>query len=272
MALTTTAPGVGGLLRGWRQQRRLSQLDLANEAAVSARHLSFVETGRSRPSRELVLHLAERLEVPLRERNTLLLAAGYAPSYARTPLEAEEMAPVREALDRILAGHEPFPAIVVDRYNDVVTANASALAIMSDGVAAHLLEPPVNALRVTVHPDGLAPRIVNFGEYATHLVDRLRREIATHGDEQVRRPPRRAVHLPGGGRVAVADRHGRRAVRAAGAAHRRGGAHVLLDDRHLRHGPRHHGGRAVGRVVLPGRRGHDRRAAGPLEPRREHHR
>jgi transcriptional regulator with XRE-family HTH domain len=185
MALTTTAPGVGSLLRGWRQQRRLSQLDLANEAAVSARHLSFVETGRSRPSRELVLHLAERLEVPLRERNTLLLAAGYAPSYARTPLEAEEMAPVREALDRILAGHEPFPAIVVDRYSDVVTANASALAIMSDGVAAHLLEPPANALRITVHPDGLAPRIVNFGEYATHLIDRLRREIATHGDERV---------------------------------------------------------------------------------------
>lgn len=181
----TSAPGVGGLLRDWRRQRRLSQLDLANEAAVSARHLSFVETGRSRPSRELVLHLAERLDVPLRERNTLLLAAGYAPSYAQTPLEAEEMAPVREALDRILAGHEPFPALVVDRWFDVVAANASALAVMSDGAAPHLLAPPVNALRVTVHPEGLAPRIVNFGEYATHLIDRLRRELATHRDERV---------------------------------------------------------------------------------------
>jgi len=186
MALTSIAsPGVGGLLRDWRRQRRLSQLDLANDAAVSARHLSFVETGRSKPSRELVLHLAERLDVPLRERNTLLLAAGYAPSYPETPFDAQEMAPVREALDRILASHEPFPAVVVDRHNDVVAANASALAIMTEDVAPHLLEPPVNALRITMHPEGLAPRIVNFEEYATHLIDRLRREIATHGDERV---------------------------------------------------------------------------------------
>ena len=190
MALTITAttegrPGVGGLLRTWRHRRRMSQLDLANEAAVSARHLSFVENGRSRPSRELVLHLAEHLEVPLRERNSLLLAAGYAPSYGRTPLEAEAMTPVREALELVLAGHEPFPAVVVDRHWDVVSANRPAFDIMSDGVAPHLLEAPVNALRVTLHPDGLAPRIVNFGEYAAHLVDRLRREALAYADERL---------------------------------------------------------------------------------------
>ena len=190
MALTITAttesrPGVGGLLRNWRQRRRLSQLDLANEAAVSARHLSFVENGRSRPSRELVLHLAEHLGVPLRERNTLLLAAGYAPSYGRTPLEDEAMTPVREALDQVLAGHEPFPAIVVDRHWDVVSANRPALGIMTNGVASHLLEPPVNALRVTLHPDGLAPNIENFAEYAAHLVDRLRREAQAYADDRL---------------------------------------------------------------------------------------
>src|SRR5436309_760749 len=127
--MTVAAPprGVGTLLRDWRQRRRLSQLDLAVNADVSARHLSFVETGRSKPSRELILHLAEHLDVPLRERNGLLLAAGYAPLYPETPLAAAEMAPVRDALDKILASHEPFPAIVVDRCWDIVSANAPAL-------------------------------------------------------------------------------------------------------------------------------------------------
>jgi transcriptional regulator with XRE-family HTH domain len=193
MALTITAspdtidirPGVGGMLRSWRQRRRLSQLDLANEAAVSARHLSFVENGRSKPSRELVLHLAEHLEVPLRERNTLLLAAGYAPSYTRTPLEDEAMTPVREALDQVLAGHEPFPAVVVDRHWDLVSANRPLMELMSTGIAPHLLEEPVNAMRVTLHPDGLAPRILNFAEYAAHLVDRLRREALSYADERL---------------------------------------------------------------------------------------
>jgi transcriptional regulator with XRE-family HTH domain len=193
MALTITAspdtidirPGVGGMLRSWRRRRRLSQLDLANEAAVSARHLSFVENGRSKPSRELVLHLAEHLEVPLRERNTLLLAAGYAPSYARTPLEDEAMTPVREALDQVLAGHEPFPAVVVDRHWDLVSANRPLMELMSTGIAPHLLEEPVNAMRVTLHPEGLAPRILNFPEYAAHLVDRLRREALSYADERL---------------------------------------------------------------------------------------
>jgi transcriptional regulator with XRE-family HTH domain len=185
MSPTTGPPGVGPLLRDWRQRRRLSQLDLAGEAAVSARHLSFVETGRSRPSRELVLHLAEHLDVPLRERNTLLLAAGYAPTFRQTALDADEMAPVREALDTILAGHQPYPAVVVDRGWDLVTANAAALAMLTDGIADHLLAPPANALRVSLHPDGLAPRIVNFGEWAAHLIDRLRREAEAYADPQL---------------------------------------------------------------------------------------
>jgi transcriptional regulator with XRE-family HTH domain len=189
MVATTTAPttagGVGGLLRDWRQRRRLSQLDLANEAAVSARHLSFVETGRSRPSRELVMHLAEQLEVPLRERNSLLLAAGYAPHFPQTPLDADEMTPVRQALDTILAGHLPFPATVVDRHWNLVSANTAALGALTEGVADELMAPPANAMRIAMHPRGLAPRIVNFAEWSGHLIDRLRREAQVYGDPQL---------------------------------------------------------------------------------------
>jgi transcriptional regulator with XRE-family HTH domain len=185
--MSTVAParGAGGLLRDWRRRRRLTQLDVALEAAVSARHLSFVETGRSRPSRELVLHLAEHLEVPLRERNALLLAAGYAPVYRQTALDATEMAPVRDALDRILAGHEPFPALVVDRRWDLVSGNRPAMGILAGGVAPELLVPPVNTLRVCLHPDGLAPRIVNLAEYGAHLLDRLHRQAEVSGDREL---------------------------------------------------------------------------------------
>lgn len=190
-------PTVGALLRDWRRRRRLSQLDLASEAAVSARHLSFVETGRSRPSRELVLHLAEHLDVPLRHRNALLLAAGYAPHYPQTPLEADEMAPVRGALDTILAGHRPFPALVVDRHWNLVTANAPALDLLTEGVAGHLLAPPANALRVSLHPEGLAPRIVNLGEWAAHLVDRLRREADLYGDRELEALHDELISYPG---------------------------------------------------------------------------
>jgi transcriptional regulator with XRE-family HTH domain len=176
---------VGDLLREWRQRRRLSQMDLSNEAEVSARHLSFVETGRSKPSRELLLHLAEHLDVPLRERNTLLLTAGYAPVYAESPLEADELAPVREAIDKILAGHDPFPAVVVDRRWDLVSANQAALALLAGGVDPSLLAPPANALRVSLHPDGLAPRIENLEEYAGHLLSRLDRQVAASGDREL---------------------------------------------------------------------------------------
>jgi transcriptional regulator with XRE-family HTH domain len=182
MTAISTSTGVGPLLRDWRNRRRVSQLDLALDAAVSARHLSFVETGRSKPSRELVLNLAEHLEVPLRERNALLLAAGYAPAYGERPLGDEAMAPVRDALERLLKGHEPFPAVAVDRQWELVGANAPALALLSDGVAPALLEPPVNTLRVSLHPDGLAPRIANLAEYSAHLLTRLRREAVLSGD------------------------------------------------------------------------------------------
>jgi transcriptional regulator with XRE-family HTH domain len=182
MAIASRAPGVGELLRDWRQRRRMSQLDLSVEASVSSRHLSFVETGRSKPSRELVLHLAEHLDVPLRERNALLLAAGYSPAFRETPLDAGELAPVRAAIDRVLGAHEPFPAVVVDRRWDLVSANAAALAVLSDGVDSALLQPPCNTLRVSLHPDGLAPRIANLAEYGAHLLLRLDRQAALSGD------------------------------------------------------------------------------------------
>jgi len=187
IATVSTPPsaGVGPLLREWRQQRRLSQLELAGTAEVSTKHLSFVETGRAKPSRELVLHLAEHLDVPLRDRNTLLLAAGFAPVFPQTSLDSDEMVPVRDAIDRILASHHPFPAVVVDRHWNLVSANDVALAILTDGVDPALLAPPANALRISLHPDGLAPRIVNLAEYGCHLVTRLHRQAAVSADPQL---------------------------------------------------------------------------------------
>jgi len=172
---------VGPLLRDWRLRRRLSQLDLAVEAGVSARHVSFVETGRSRPSAAMVMRLTEHLEVPLRDRNALLLAAGYAPAFAQRDLDDPEMGPVRDAIDRLLRGHEPYPAVVVDRHWGLVAANR-AVAILTAGVAPHLMEPPVNVLRLSLHPDGLAPRILNLGEWRAHLLDRLARQAVVSGD------------------------------------------------------------------------------------------
>jgi transcriptional regulator with XRE-family HTH domain len=153
MAAPTSAPPsrVGSLLRDWRRRRRLSQLDLALEAGISARHLSFVETGRSRPSAQMVLHLAEQLEVPLRERNALLLAAGHAPVFGQRGIDEPEMGPVRDALDAVLRGHEPYPAVVVDRHWGMVAGNR-AVALLTEGVDPALLEPPVNVLRLSLHP------------------------------------------------------------------------------------------------------------------------
>jgi transcriptional regulator with XRE-family HTH domain len=173
---------IGPLLKTWRGKRRLSQLDLALEAGVSTRHLSFVETGRSRPSEQMVLHLAEQLEVPLRERNRMLLAAGYAPVYAQRALDEPELGPIKEALDQLLESHEPFPAIVVDRGWNLVAANR-AIGMLTAGAAAHLLEPPVNALRLTLHPEGMAPRIVNFGEWRAHLLRDLAAQADSSGDD-----------------------------------------------------------------------------------------
>jgi transcriptional regulator with XRE-family HTH domain len=169
-------PQVGQLLRQWRDGRRLSQLELANRTGVSARHLSFLETGRARPSREMVIRLADQLDVPLRERNHLLLAAGYAPMYAETALAAPQMAAIRSAVRQVLAGHNPYPALVVDRYWNIVEANSS-FALFTEGVAAELLQPPVNVLRLALHPKGMAPRIGNLGAWRAHLLGRLRRRI-----------------------------------------------------------------------------------------------
>jgi transcriptional regulator with XRE-family HTH domain len=180
---TATVP-LGTLLRDWRRRRRLSQLDLALEAGVSARHLSFLETGRSKPSREMVLHLSEQLEVPLRDRNHLLLAAGFAPAFEERAIDAPEMAPVREALERVLTGHEPYPAVVVDRWWNLAAANRS-IAMFTDTVPEHLMAPPVNVLRVSLHPDGMASRILNYGEWRAHLLDRLHRQVALTGDDRL---------------------------------------------------------------------------------------
>jgi transcriptional regulator with XRE-family HTH domain len=181
MSVAANRPPVGAMLREWRQRRRLSQFDLALEAGVSARHVSFVETGRARPSAEMVLHLAERLEIPLRDRNHLLLAAGYAPAFAQRELDAPEMGPVREAIEQVLRGHEPYPALVVDRHWGLVSANR-ALGGLLGGVSGHLLEPPVNVLRLSLHPDGLAPRILNLPEWRGHLLERLARDAVSSGD------------------------------------------------------------------------------------------
>jgi transcriptional regulator with XRE-family HTH domain len=177
-------PGIGTELREWRSRRRLSQLDLALEAGVSTRHLSFVETGRSRPSAELVLSLAEHLEVPLRERNALLLAAGYAPRYSSHSLDDQEMTPIRDALTAVLEGHEPHPALAVDHHWDLVASNA-ALGVLLEDVSPQLLEPPVNTLRLALHPDGMAPRVVNLSAWRQDLMHRLERALAIHPDPQL---------------------------------------------------------------------------------------
>jgi transcriptional regulator with XRE-family HTH domain len=175
---------VGTLLRDWRQRRRMSQMELALEAGVSTRHLSFVETGRSRPSAEMVLHLADRLEVPLRERNDLLLAAGFAPRYSAWSLDDPALREVREAVSRVLAAHEPYPAIAVDRYWNLVSSN-EALGPLLAGVAPELLVPPVNTIRLALHPGGVAPRILNLGEYRADLVERLGRAARLTGDPEL---------------------------------------------------------------------------------------
>ena len=180
----TVTKKAGDLLREWRQRRRLSQLDLAVAANVSSRHLSFVETGRSRPTSEMILHLAEHLDVPLRDRNALLLAGGYAPAYQEHGLEEPELKAVQTALQRVLAGHEPYPAVVVNRWWELLDAN-QGIALFTSDVKPDLLEPPVNVLRLSLHPDGMAPRIANLPEWRAHLLTRLHRQAQTTGDARL---------------------------------------------------------------------------------------
>lgn len=185
MTLAPAEESAGGILRTWRERRRLSQLDLSNRAAVSTRHLSYVETGRSRPSRELLLHLAEMLDVPLREQNRMLLAAGHAPHFSDRPVDAPELADVRRALDQVLEAHDPWPAVLVDGHWDVVGMNAGAW-LFADGVDPSLLEPPLNVIRLSLHPEGLARRVVNFREFARHLLVRLQRQFDATADPVLR--------------------------------------------------------------------------------------
>ena len=204
---------VGQLLRGWRERRRMSQLELAIAAEISTRHLSFVETGRATPSRDMVLRLAERLDVPLRERNQLLLAAGYAPVYPRSPLDSPALRPVRAAVRRVCAAHQPYPAVVVDRRWHLVEAN-EGFGVFTRGVEPALLVPPVNVLRLALHPAGLAPRIVNLGQWRVHLLGRLRRRLELTGDAELADlydelrgypcdQPEPEVEVPGPGEVVV---------------------------------------------------------------------
>ncbi|PSK93612.1 helix-turn-helix protein [Murinocardiopsis flavida] len=179
-----TARPVGALVRRWRERRRISQLELSSQTGVSTRHLSFVETGRARPSRAMVLRLSESLDVPLRDRNHLLVAAGFAPAYPQEPLDSAAMAPVRAALRQVLDGHSPNPAVVVDRTWNLLDANA-AIGVLVAGVSPALLEPPANVLRIALHPDGMAPYIENFGEWRAHLLARLRRQVEHTGDPEL---------------------------------------------------------------------------------------
>jgi transcriptional regulator with XRE-family HTH domain len=196
--VTVTENRVGGLLRDWRQRRRLTQMDLALEAGISTRHLSFVETGRSRPSPEMVVNLAEQLEVPLRERNQLLLAAGYAPRYEARSFDDPALNEVRDAVSRVLAAHEPYPAIAVDRHWNLIASNG-ALGPMLEGVAPHLLVPPVNTIRLALHPEGVAPRIINLDEYRADLLHRLEREARLTGDAGLVELHEEMLGYPGAG-------------------------------------------------------------------------
>ncbi|WP_245931218.1 helix-turn-helix domain-containing protein [Actinokineospora auranticolor] len=168
-------------LRAWRQRRKVSQIELALRAGTTQRHVSFIESGRSTPGRAMIIRLAESLDVPLRERNALLLAAGYAPAYPETPWDDGQLSPVRAAVEQVLRAHNPYPAIVIDRHGTLVSANTAFHRLMT-GVAPELLAPPVNVARLVLHPTGLAPRIANFDEWACHVVDALRGQAARTPD------------------------------------------------------------------------------------------
>lgn len=195
MTAAPTSSPFGEVLRDWRRRRRLSQLELAIEADVSARHVSFIETGRSVPSRAMVLRLAAALNVPLRERNRLLIAAGFAPAHPERTLDHPDLATVRDGVQRLLAAYQPYPCVAVDRHWDIITAN-TATGVLLDGVSEDLLARP-NAVRLALHPDGLAPRIDNLAQWRHHLLGRLRREVAASGSAQLAALLAEAESYPG---------------------------------------------------------------------------
>lgn len=176
----STQSTIGDHVRDWRRRRRLTQMDLALDAGISPKHLSFIETGRARPSRQMVLLLAEQLDIPLRDRNAMLVAAGFAPVFPERPLDAPDLAAARRAVELVLKGHEPFPALAVDRHWNLVAANGAVAPFLA--ADPELLTPPINVLRLSLHPKGLAPKVVNFTEWRTHILDRLRRQIDATAD------------------------------------------------------------------------------------------
>lgn len=194
-------------MREWRQRRRMTQLDLALEADISAKHLSFLETGRAQPSREMVLNLAERLDMPLRERNALLMAAGFAPVFGERTLSDPTLAKAKEAVELVLKGHEPYPAVAVDRHWNIVFVNKPVSALIA-GAAPELLRPPVNIMRLSLHPKGLAPQIANFHEVRAHLIARLKRQIDLSGDAQLAELLREISAYPKPSRSVVPIREG----------------------------------------------------------------
>jgi transcriptional regulator with XRE-family HTH domain len=207
MATASASPGVGSHLKVWRERRRLTQLEVALDAGISARHLSFVETGRSKPGREMLLSVAERLAIPYRERNEILLAAGYAPAFPQRPLEDPALSPVRDALDRILSAHEPYPAIAFDRGWNLVAANAGASTMVElVDIDSSLLEEPVNVLRVGLHPRGLAPYIANLTRWRAHFLGRLAQQIAITGDDELSELLEELSGYPGGAGEVVTRR------------------------------------------------------------------
>jgi transcriptional regulator with XRE-family HTH domain len=197
LAMTSPSRSAGALIRQWRQRRRLSQLDCALEAEISQKHLSFIESGRSQPSREMVLRLAERLDVPLRERNAIMLAAGFAPVFPERSLDDPALAPARAAVEMILKGHEPYPALAVDRRWTLVSANAAVGRLLGLVADKALLAPPVNVLRLSLAPGGLAPHIVNLAEWRAHVLERLRQQVALSGDHQLAALREALARLPG---------------------------------------------------------------------------
>jgi len=194
------APSFGAMLREWRSRRRMSQLDLASEAEISQRHLSFVESGRAAPSRDMVLHLAEQLDVPLRQRNRLLLAAGFAPSFNERRLDDPSLAPAMAAVNLVLKGHEPYPAIAVDRHWNLISGNAAIGPFLEGIEEQSLLVPPVNVLRLSLHPRGLAPRILNLNEWRAHLIERLKRQNDAVGDPVLADLEKELLSYPGAAR------------------------------------------------------------------------
>jgi transcriptional regulator with XRE-family HTH domain len=214
MATASASLDVGSLLRKWREQRRLTQLEVALDAGISARHLSFVETGRSKPGRAMLLDVTECLAIPYRERNEILLATGYAPAFPERSLDDPALSPVRAALDRILAVHEPYPGIAFDRGWNLVAANTGASAMVEHAdIDPSLLEPPINVLRLGLHPRGFAPYIANLVQWRSHFLGRLAQQIAVTGDSELGPLHRELSEYPGG----EAEASGQREIEASDA-------------------------------------------------------